>query len=641
MINIYGEFSSLLIGLLILFFLFYSNPKKTKGFYINFAGLIFGIIGSVLLFFVGSERNVHQITTSPVVLIAFFSFSLCYIIILNIIFTYIYYLVYGDGEEFKQKSKLSAIVTTLIYAGVGFLYFNVMRGGSQPFLNDADLLEHYISYICSAGLVACVLMFTTFVFNHTRIPKIVLLSGQIFIGAVAVTLFVQLMLPKTIFIGLTYILPFMASYLLFHSNPFDEETGMQSAEPLNTTIAKAIRKNREFAIVYVSVPQLEKTNFLMQESMIHHLLTDVARRTERISSSSHCYRISGSTYAAFTFLDKKMTAFDYFNAVTDIINSPSGYGYFPASYKAIGIGSHPFLSNLDVLQHYYTFLADKLTPTVENEEIFSGTKEITEFMEYYRIHLAIEDIRDKKDLDDSRVLAYAQPIYSVEKEAFLSAEALMRLEIDGKILGPGQFIPIAEANSCIHPLTKIILNKVCKEIRRIQDEYDFDCITVNCSPIELSIKKMTDDLLKIIEQNGVDPSKIRLEVTESSMYQNADVVASNMQSMSDEGITFYLDDFGTGYSNFDRLTSGDFHTIKFDKSVLYKAMEDENTEEMIHALIHMLKESNISPLVEGVETEEQRLFSIKHGFDFIQGFNYAKPVPIDELSAYFKKKDEK
>jgi EAL domain-containing protein (putative c-di-GMP-specific phosphodiesterase class I) len=70
-------------------------------------------------------------------------------------------------------------------------------------------------------------------------------------------------------------------------------------------------------------------------------------------------------------------------------------------------------------------------------------------------------------------------------------------------------------------------------------------------------------------------------------------------------------------------------------------MEDENTEEMIHALIHMLKESNISPLVEGVETEEQRLFSIKHGFDFIQGFNYAKPVPIDELSAYFKKKDKK
>ncbi len=62
------------------------------------------------------------------------------------------------------------------------------------------------------------------------------------------------------------------------------------------------------------------------------------------------------------------------------------------------------------------------------------------------------------------------------------------------------------------------------------------------------------------------------------------------------------------------------------------------TEEMIHALIHMLKESNISPLVEGVETEEQKQFSIKHGFDYIQGFNYAKPVPIDKLSEYFTKK---
>ena len=640
MINIYGEFSSLLIGLIILFFLFYSNPKKTKGFYINFAGLISGIIGSILLFYVGSEHNVNRITSSPVVHIAFSLFAVCYLVILNIIYTYLYYLVFGDGEELRKKSRVTAIITSVGYIGIGFYYFVVYRGTARPFINDVDLMEHYISYICSAGLVSCVLMFVTVVSNYKRVPKIVLLSGQVFIGAVAATLFVQLMLPKTVFIGLTYIIPFMACYLLFHSNPYDEETGMQSAEPLNTTIAKAIRKNKNYAIVYIHVPQLEKTSFLMQESMIHHLLTDVVRRTERICSSSHCYRISGSTYAAFAFLNKKTSAFDYFNEVISIINSPEGYGYFPASYKAIGIGSHPFLSSLDMLQHYYTFLADKLTPTIENEEIFSGTKEITEFMEYYRIHLAIEDIRDKRDLDDIRVLAYAQPIYSVEKEAFVSAEALMRLEIDGKILGPGQFIPIAEANSCIHPLTKTILNKVCKEIKRLQSEYEFDCITVNCSPIELSIKKMTDDLLKIVERNGIDPSKVRLEVTESSMYENADAVASNMQSMSDEGITFYLDDFGTGYSNFDRLTSGDFRTIKFDKSILYKAMEDENTEEMIHALIHMLKESNISPLVEGVETEEQRQFSIKHGFDYIQGFNYAKPVPIQELSSYFKRKDK-
>ena len=638
MINVYGEYSSLLIGLLIIFFLFYSNPKKTKGFYINLAGLIIGQIGSCLLLLIGSQKYVYQITSNPFILACFFLYATTYIAVLNIIFSYVYYLVFGETKEFRKRSRYSTIITSVLYAGIGFGYFFFYRKLNQPFLNDVELFEHFISFCSSTGLIACVMMFAVVVSNYKRVPKIVLLSGQIFITAIGITLVVQLLIPRTVFIGLTYILPFMACYLLFHSNPYDEETGMQSADPLNTIIAKAIKKNKGFAIVYVMVPQLEKTTFLIQESTIHHMLTDVARRTERICPSSHCYRISGSTYAAFAFLDKKTTAIDYFNEVTNIINSPTGYGYFPASYKAIGIGSHPFLSNLDILQHYYTFLCDRLSPTIENEEIFSGTKEITEFMEYYRIHLAIEDIRDKRDLDDIRVLAYAQPIYSVEKEAFLSAEALMRLEIDGKILGPGQFIPIAEANSCIHPLTKIILNKVCEEIKRIQDEYEFECITVNCSPIELSIKKMTDDLIEIIDKNGIDPSKVRLEVTESSMYENADVVASNMQSMSDEGISFYLDDFGTGYSNFDRLTSGDFHTIKFDKTILYKAMEDENTEEMIHALIHMLKESNISPLVEGVETEEQKQFSIKHGFDYIQGFNYAKPVPIDKLSEYFTKK---
>ena len=633
-INVYGEISSITLGCLVLFFMLYSNPRRTIGYFIDFLGVVIGMIGSCILLYLGHSVSGSIFHTPATVFICFVLYGICYITILNLIMTYIYYL--ARGSKYKKEAWISGFIFSGLYGVVGFIYFSIIHGFHNPFPTDVILLQRFILFCCAFGISACILVLVITFINRTRLPKVILLSMQIFSISLGFTLVLQAVVLNNIFISLTYTIPFMASYLLFHSNPYDEETGTQNGDPLNTKISDSIKKHKSFIVVFISIPQLEKTNFVLQESMIHNLISDIARRVERICNQSYAYRISSSTYAAFTYLDSDITGREYLNEVIDILDHPADYDYLPAYYKSVAITNHPFLKNLDILQHYYSFLQNHLNANAENEVLFAGNKEMTDFMKYYRVHLALEDIRDRKDLNDARVLAYAQPIFSVEKEAFLSAEALMRLEIDGNILYPGSFISVAEESRCIHPLTCIILNKVCQEIKRMGDNYEFDCITVNCSPIELSVKSMTDDLLHIIEQNGIDPNKIRLEVTESSVYENYDVVANNMQSMNDEGIHFYLDDFGTGYSNFDRLTSGDFHTIKFDKSILYKAMEDENTEEMIRALIHMLKESNISPLVEGVETEEQKAFCINHGFDYIQGYNYAKPIPIEKLRDYFE-----
>ena len=635
-INVYGEISSITLGCLVLFFMLYSNPRKTIGYRINFIGIIIGMIGSMILLHLGHRVNGVFPYNKAALIICFILYGFCYISMLNLIMSYIYYLIYGSA--YKKPALVSAFIFTFFYIIIGYIYFALIRGGEHTFPTNTLRLKAFILFCCAFGISTCLIVLVITFLHRNYLPKVVLLSMQIFSVSLGFTLVLQGLFLNNIFISMTYTIPLMASYLLFHSNPYDEETGTQNGDPLNAKISDSIKKHKNFIVVFISIPQLEKTNFVLQESMIHNIISDIARRTERICKRSYAYRISTSTYAAFTYLDTEITGREYLDEIMDIVNHPMGHDYLPAYYKVVAITNHPFLQNLDILQHYYSFLQNKLNDSAENEILFAGNKEMTDFMKYYRVHLALEDIRDRKDLSDARILAYAQPIYSVENEAFLSAEALMRLEIDGNILYPGSFIPVAEESRCIHPLTCIILDKVCKEIKSLGDDYQYDCITVNCSPLELSVKSMTDDLLNIIERNGVDPNKIRLEVTESSVYENYDVVSNNMQSMNDEGIHFYLDDFGTGYSNFDRLTSGDFHTIKFDKSILYKAMEDENTEEMIRALIHMLKESHISPLVEGVETEDQKRFCINHGFDYIQGYNYAKPIPIENLKDYFKKK---
>lgn len=129
---------------------------------------------------------------------------------------------------------------------------------------------------------------------------------------------------------------------------------------------------------------------------------------------------------------------------------------------------------------------------------------------------------------------------------------LCSLSLDGTIIYPDKFIPIAEKNNCIHTLTRIILNKVCKIVAEFEKKYDFDAITINCSSSELSNRNLFDELMAIINSNNIMPEHIRLELTESAMFDDFNMVIHNMEKLNESGIKFYLDDFGTGYSNLER-----------------------------------------------------------------------------------------
>ncbi|MCR4797204.1 MAG: EAL domain-containing protein, partial [Lachnospiraceae bacterium] len=543
-----------------------------------------------------------------------------------------------DEFQYRERTFYSSVIFYCLFAFAGVGYFWVGKGGEMHLVSNMAFLGRFVAFCAGFGMAATgIIIFSTFI-SKKNLPRIVFRCVVAFAALDTLILFLQIMKRNNIIIGICYMIPSVMLYLLFYSNPYDEKNGMQGSAPLNTKISNAITKNKPFVVVFLSIPQMNKTNYIIQEKVIFDTIADIARRVECVSPHSHAFQVSQSNYAMFTPIEDGMEARDYLNRVVDIVDHPTTLDYLPAYYKIVAITNHPFLKNLEIFQHYYTFLQNKQKLDTENEVLFADTSTMTEFMAHYRVHLALEDIRDRKDLNDPRVLTYAQPIYSVEKKSFRSAEALMRLEIDGEILQPNTFIPIAEDIRCIHPLTCVILNKVCRQIKALDSAYDFDCITVNCSAMEISTKSMTDELMHIIESNGIDSKKIRLEITESSMYDNEEVVANNISSMNDHGIRFYLDDFGTGYSNFERLTSGDFQTVKFDKTILYRAMENENTKDLVRSMVEMLKESDIIPLVEGVETEEQKQFSIDNGFDYIQGYNYAKPVPIEELRNYFEKR---
>ena len=184
-----------------------------------------------------------------------------------------------------------------------------------------------------------------------------------------------------------------------------------------------------------------------------------------------------------------------------------------------------------------------------------------------------------------------------------------------------------------------MFHKVCAAIVELMKTSEFDAISVNVSVQELSEANVAEEFLYIIDHYGVPKDKIRIELTESALANDNDYLKHNMMQLSNAGIKFYLDDFGTGYSSLERITELPFSVVKLDKSLLYSAINNEKTDKLVSGLVPLLKDDGFVALVEGVENEHQHDYSVNIGFDYIQGFHWAKPLPIDELKNYFSPKE--
>lgn len=263
----------------------------------------------------------------------------------------------------------------------------------------------------------------------------------------------------------------------------------------------------------------------------------------------------------------------------------------------------------------------------------------------------IEDIVQQKDPFDERVICYAQPIYDTHTHSFRQAEVLMRLKVGEVIVGPQRFIHLAEKNGSIVDLTCILLNKVCRAMSTLLANSNFDGISINLSPAMLGGSEIAQNTQQIFKTNRTKLQKLCVELTEQAITgtkEEQDALRSRMNGMSQAGIRLYLDDFGTGYSSIARVTSYPFSVIKIDKEVLDIAVTNPCMQELIKKIISILKKYGYEVLMEGVENEQGKQFSLNSKVDYIQGFLYAKPVPLEELVNYFqpigqqeKKREEK
>lgn len=225
---------------------------------------------------------------------------------------------------------------------------------------------------------------------------------------------------------------------------------------------------------------------------------------------------------------------------------------------------------------------------------------------------------------------YLQPKYSLKTLKAVGAEALVRWQHPQKgLIPPDEFIPLFEKNNFILKLDYFMFRSICKKQKEWTDMgLEPLLISVNFSRNHLNNPKFPDNLLKITKEYNIPPNCLELEITESAIFDNMKILTSVFKELKDYGFKISIDDFGSGYSSLNLLKELPVDVLKMDKDFFSEADISIRGKKVVESVILMAKALDVKVVAEGVETEDQIAFLKDVGCDIIQGYYFAKPMPV-------------
>ncbi len=241
-------------------------------------------------------------------------------------------------------------------------------------------------------------------------------------------------------------------------------------------------------------------------------------------------------------------------------------------------------------------------------------------------------------LEEQQFELHYQPQFNIQTGQIIGAEGLLRWwkptgsKEGGHYISPGEFIPIAESSGLIVPIGEWVLRQSCAYAKKLNEETGRDIrIAVNVSGVQFRQKDLVDTVAAILDETGLKPELLEIEVTESSFMDDIQYTISVLKSLNDLGVELAIDDFGTGYSSLAYLRQFPIDRLKIDRSFIMNALSDSDDASIARTIIALGRALGLQVLAEGVETREHEQFLINEGCDEVQGFRYAKPLPEDKF----------
>jgi EAL domain-containing protein (putative c-di-GMP-specific phosphodiesterase class I) len=259
-----------------------------------------------------------------------------------------------------------------------------------------------------------------------------------------------------------------------------------------------------------------------------------------------------------------------------------------------------------------------------------------QFFEAAMEHSISEHVRMENDLrhaiDRNELEVFYQPQARVETGDIIGAEALVRWRHPTRgMVSPAEFIPLAEETGLINPVGEWVLRTACAQMKKWADAGLTMRIAVNLSVKQLLQKNFAATVEQALNDTGLAPSLLELEITESTLMENAQDTLEALHRLHGLGVRLAIDDFGTGYSSLSYLKRFPVDIIKIDRSFVRDVPHDADDAAIVTGIIALAHSLRLDVVAEGVETESQLRFLRDHSCDLLQGFYLSQPVPGEQF----------
>ncbi len=240
----------------------------------------------------------------------------------------------------------------------------------------------------------------------------------------------------------------------------------------------------------------------------------------------------------------------------------------------------------------------------------------------------------RKALEENQFALYYQPQVDISGK-LVGAEVLLRWHHPQRgLLAPGAFLERAEETGQMQEIGKWVLREACRHVSHWTEAQflgDIKTISVNISGKEIALPDFVDAVVRILDETGVDPNYIGIELTEGSLVSTGSDIVDKIMILRQMGIKFSVDDFGTGYSSLSYLKSLPLNTLKIDRSFVNDITDAGHDVVLVDTIIMMAQNLGMEVIAEGVETERELFYLNSRGCVIYQGYYFSKPVPVESF----------
>ncbi len=429
---------------------------------------------------------------------------------------------------------------------------------------------------------------------------------------------------------------------LLHDAFHDRLTGLPNRNYLLRQLESAIQRceqigNHEFAVLFLDLDRFKVINDSLGPVAGDQLLTFVAQRLKRcLREDDTIVRLGGDEFAILLTQVKRQ---DYSQQVAERIHQElinpfcvDGHEVFANVSIGIANGSHAYQKPEEILRD-----ADIAMHRAKKEGK-AGSQTFDKAMHVNAVKLLHleNDIRRAVDREEFHV--HYQPIISLHNKEIAGFEALLRWRHPNRgIVGPSEFIPVAEETGLISTLGLWVLRESCYQMRLWQLQFpqakDW-VMSVNISGRQLLKPLFLESVERTLVETGMHPKNLKLEITESVLLSNSHKVTDVLHQLQGMGIQLAMDDFGTGYSSMSYLLDFPFNTLKIDRSFINSMEHSSKKLGVVRSIIAMCTNLELSVIAEGIETPSHlaQLKVLKCGYG--QGFLFSKALPPQEAETF-------